>query len=449
MTHDRQMRLGLSMRYLGYHIAAWRHPGVPADGAVSYDYFLNTALKAEAAKFDMVFFADGVAVRADDNPKGALSKDIKNVELEPLTLLAALAARTSHVGLVATASTTYNEPYHIARKYASIDHISGGRAGWNIVTSWSEQEALNFNRDGQLGYEERYERAAEFVEVVKGLWESWEPDAFIRDKHTGVVYDEAKLHVLNHVGKHFKVRGPLNAAATPQGRPILVQAGASKGGLAIAAEHADVVYTHALDLAPAQAYYADLKRRAIQRGRSADDILIMPGLTPYVGRTRAEAQAKLDQLQDLIHPLSGLSMLYTYFGDLSAYDVDGPLPEIDDPQMLSIARNLAAAARKDKLSIRELYRMMAAGNTLRYVVGTPQDIADDMQQWFEAGAADGFNICPAILPGGLDDFAELVLPELRQRGLFRHDYAGTTLRGHLGLKDPFTPLSAPARYASA
>jgi FMN-dependent oxidoreductase (nitrilotriacetate monooxygenase family) len=442
MTNDRQMRLGLSMRYHGYHIAAWRHPDVPADGALSFDYFLNTAQKAEAAKFDMIFFADGVAVRADDNPAGSLSRDIKNAELEPLTLLAALAARTKSIGLVATASTTYNEPYHIARKYASIDHISGGRAGWNIVTSWSQQEALNFNRDDQLGYDERYERAAEFVGVVKGLWESWEPDAFVRDKQTGVVYDEAKFHVLNHVGKHFKVRGPLNSATTPQGRPILVQAGASQGGLDIAAEHADVVYTHALDLAPAQAYYADVKRRVAARGRAPDDVLIMPGFTPYVGRTRSEAQAKLDQLQDLIHPLTGLSMLYTYFGDLSSHDVDGPLPDIDDPKMLSIARNLMTAARKDNLTIRQLYRSMAAGNAGRYIVGTPQDIADDMQHWFEAGAADGFNICPALLPGGLDDFAELVLPELRRRGLFRMEYAATTLRGHLGLKDPFARTSA-------
>ena len=449
MTQDRQMRLGLSMRYLGYHIASWRHPDVPADGALSFDYFLNTALKAEAAKFDMVFFADGVAVRADDNPRGSLDKDIKNAELEPLTLLAALAARTSHIGLVATASTTYNEPFHIARKYASIDHISGGRAGWNIVTSWSQQEALNFNRDGQLGYEERYERAAEFVRVVKGLWESWEPDAFIRNKETGIVYDESKLHVLNHVGKHFKVRGPLNSAATPQGRPILVQAGASQGGLDIAADHADVVYAHALDMASAQAYCADIKRRAVASGRSADDVLVMPGLTPYVGRTREEAQAKLDRLQDLIHPLSGLSTLYSYFGDLSGCDVDGPLPNLDETKLLSIARNLMQVARRDELSIRQLYRMMAAGNTGRYIVGTPEDIADDMQQWFEAGAADGFNICPAILPGGLDDFAELVLPELRRRGLFRTEYAGRTLRSNLGLKDPFAPAPVSARYARA
>ena len=447
MTNERRMRLGLSMRYLGYHIASWRHPDVPADGALSFDYFLRTALKAEAAKFDMIFFADGVAVRADDNPAGSLSRDIKNAELEPLTLLAALAARTRHIGLVATASTTYNEPFHIARKYASIDHISGGRAGWNIVTSWSEQEALNFNRDGQLGYAERYERAAEFVKVVKGLWESWEPDAFIRNKETGVVYDAAKLHVLNHVGKHFKVRGPLNSAATPQGRPILVQAGASQGGLDIAAEHADVVYTHALDLAPAQAYYADLKRRVVARGRLASDVLIMPGVTTYVGRTRAEAQAKLDQLQELIHPLSGLSMLYTYFGDLSGCDVDGPLPDLDETKLLSISRNLLAVARRDNLSIRQLYRSMAAGTTGRYIVGTPKDIADDLQQWFEAGAADGFNICPALLPAGLDDFAELVLPELRRRGLFRTDYAGTTLRDNLGLRDPFTVEPAPALYA--
>ncbi len=447
MTTSRQMRLGLSMRYHGYHIAAWRHPDVPADGAISFPYFLNTARKAEAAKFDMVFFADGVAVRAEDNPRGSLSRDIKNAELEPLTLLAALGACTSHIGLVSTASTTYNEPFHIARKYASIDHISGGRAGWNIVTSWSDQEAMNFNRDGQMDYQERYERAAEFVKVVTGLWQSWEPDAFIRDKQSGLVYDESKFHVLNHVGKHFKVRGPLNSAPTPQGRPILVQAGANQGGLAIAAEYADVVYTHALDLAPAQAYYADVKRRVVARGRSADDVLIMPGVTTYVGRTRAEAQAKLDQLQDLIHPLTGLAMLYTYFGDLSGCDVDGPLPDLDEAKLLSIARNLLQVARRDNLTIRQVYRMMAAGNSGRYIVGTPEEIADGMQHWFETGAADGFNICPATLPGGLDDFVELVLPELRRRGLFRTEYAGTTLRENLGLRDPYAAEPATVRYA--
>ena len=441
MTAHRKMKLGLSMRYLGYHIAAWRHPDVPADGATSFDYFLKSAQIAEAAKLDMVFFADGVGVRASDQPAGSLCRDSKNVELEPLTLLSALAARTQNIGLIATASTTYNEPFHVARKYASIDHISGGRAGWNIVTSWTQQEAWNFSRDEHLGYDERYDRAKEFVDVVTGLWDSWEDDAFIRDKESGVFYEESKLHVLAHAGKHFKVRGPLNAARTPQGRPVLVQAGASEPGREIAARHADVVYSGGFELAAAQAYYADLKSRLPRYGRSADDLLVMPGLTIYVGKTRQEAQDKFDKLQSLIHPLSGLAVLYHHLGDMSAYDIDGPVPEIDDPNHRSISSNVMAVVRRDNLSIRQLYQLISAGNTGRYIIGTPADVVDDMQEWMEAGAADGFNLCPPTLPQGIEDFVELVLPELHKRDLFRREYEGATLRENLGLK----PLVHPAR----
>lgn len=259
------MKLGVSLRYLGYHMAAWRHPDVPADGALDFRYFLNSAKKAEAAKFDMIFFADGIGIRASDTPKGSLARDSKNAELEPLTLLGAIGACTSHIGLVATASTTYNEPFHIARKYASLDHISGGRAGWNVVTSWSQQEAWNFGRDEHLGYEERYERASEFVDVVRKLWDSWEDDAFIRDKSSGVFYDASKLHIPAHVGKHFKVRGPLNSARTPQGRPLIVQAGAAEAGREIAAKNADVVYSASFALGEAQDYYGDLSGTRGQR----------------------------------------------------------------------------------------------------------------------------------------------------------------------------------------
>lgn len=436
MNAKRQMRLGLSIRYLGYHPASWRHPDVPADGAIQFEHFLKVAQKAEASKLDMVFFADGVAVRAEDNPEGALSRDMKNAELEPLTLLAALGACTNNIGLVSTASTTYNEPFHIARKFASIDHISKGRAGWNVVTSWSKHEAWNFNREQHLGADERYERAAEFVEVVAGLWDGWEPDAFIRDKASGQFYNPEKMHVLDHKGKHFAVRGPLNSARTPQQRPIIVQAGASEAGRDIAARTADVIYTNAFKLDAAQAYYTDMKERAKRYGRSPDDILVMPGVTFYVGRTREEAQAKLDQLQDLIHPLTGLSMLYSYVGDLSGHDLDGPVPEPTDPKILSIGQNLLDLARKDNLTIRELYKTIAAGGAGRYIVGTAEEIVDDLQLWFENGAADGFNICPAILPTGMDDVAEFIMPELRKRRLFRTEYEGTTLRANLGLPDP-------------
>jgi FMN-dependent oxidoreductase (nitrilotriacetate monooxygenase family) len=427
------MRLGLSMRYLGYHAAAWRHPAVPAGGALDFSYFLDTARIAEAAKFDMVFLADGVAVRARDEPAGSLCRSAQNAELEPLTLLAALAPMTRHIGLVATASTTYNEPYHVARKYASLDHISHGRAGWNIVTSWSDEEARNFSREKHADYDTRYARAQEFVEVVTGLWDSWDDDAFVRDKASGLFYDPDKLYVLNHKGPHFSVRGPLGSARTPQGRPILVQAGASAQGQEIAAAHADVVYASPYDFASAKAYYGSVKALMAGHGRSPQQLKIMPGLTPYVGRSRAEAQDRYEEMRSLIHPLAGLAMLYNLMGDLSHHPLDGPVPEPADPKVRSMAQGLLGMARRDKLSIRGLYERVAAGNGGRVLVGTAVEIADDMESWFRGGAADGFNICPSHLPGGLNDFAELVVPELQRRGLFRTEYEGRTLRENLGL----------------
>jgi FMN-dependent oxidoreductase (nitrilotriacetate monooxygenase family) len=434
MTDKQKMKLGVSMRYVGYHNKAWRHPDVPADGAIHFKHFLSIARKAEAAKIDMLFLADGLGVRASDFPPGFLCRDMKNVELEPLTLLSAIAACTKHIGLVATASTTYNEPFHIARKFASLDHISEGRAGWNLVTSWSKQEAWNFSRDERLGYDERYDRASEFAEVVAGLWDSWEEDAFLRNKESGIFYDESKLHVLNHKGRHFKVRGPLSCARTPQGRPIIIQAGASEQGRDIAAKYADVIYANPADLKAGRGYYADVKSRLKTYGRSPDDLKIMPGVTFFTGKTRDEAQAKFDQLQDLVDPISGLGLLYTYMGDLTGYDLDGPVPEITDPVMRSLSRNHVELARRNNWSIRQLYKSVAAADGGRYCIGTPSDLVDEMQEWFESGAADGFNVCPAILPPDLDDLTDLIIPELRRRGLFRTEYEGTTMRENLGLR---------------
>jgi FMN-dependent oxidoreductase (nitrilotriacetate monooxygenase family) len=441
------VKLGLSMRYLGYHAAAWRHPDAEPGAASTFDHFRRVAQTAEAAKFDMVFLADGIGIRAKDEPPGSLFRSAQNAELEPITLLSALAATTNRIGLVATASTTYNEPFHVARKYASLDHISGGRAGWNIVTSWSDAEARNFNRDRHLDYDERYERAAEFVDVVKGLWDSWDADAFLHDKASGIFYDPAKLHVLDHRGKHFKVRGPLSVARTPQGRPILVQAGASEQGLNIAAANADVVYSAPHDIDTAKAYYADLKRRLPAHGRRADELLIMPGLNPYVGRSRQEARDKYELLNKLVDPLLGLSYLYGQMGDLSGYPLDGPVPEPTDAQVRSVARNLLALARRDNLTIRQLYTHVAAGFGTRVVIGTAADIADEMEAWVSQGAADGFNICPAVLPPSLDDFVELVLPELRRRKMFREEYEGATLRQNLGLPPPRSRGHNPPPFA--
>jgi len=430
-----QMKLGLSMRYLGYHDAAWRHPEVPPGGATDFKYFLNSARIAERGKFDMVFFADGIGIRADDNPSGSLARSNRNAELEPLTLLSALAASTSNIGLVSTASTTYNEPYHVARKFASLDNISGGRAGWNIVTSWSEQEAWNFSRDTHLDYDTRYDRAKEFVDVVTGLWDSWENDAFVHDKTSGQFYDPSKLHVLNHRGKHFAVRGPLNAPPTPQGRPILVQAGAAEQGQEIAAANADVVYAAQVDLAGAKSYYAGLKARMAKYGRAPELLKVMPAVTTIVGRTRAEAQAKFDQLQELIDPLVGLASLFNSFGDLSKYPLDGPVPEPVNAKVRSIAYNMWNMAKRENLTIRQFYQKKSAGSGGLLLKGTPQDVADTMEHWIAEGAADGFNLTPTHLPHGAEDFVELVVPELQRRGVFRTEYESTTLRGNLGLPD--------------
>jgi FMN-dependent oxidoreductase (nitrilotriacetate monooxygenase family) len=436
MTTQRQMKLGLSCRYLGYHVAAWRHPDVPADGALQFDHFLKIARKAEAEKIDMIFFADSVGVREENLPPGSAARSMKNAELEPITLLSALAACTSNIGLVTTASTSYNEPFHIARKYASLDHISHGRAGWNIVTSWSQQEAWNFNRDEHIDYDTRYAMADEFVDVVTGLWDSWEPDAFIRDKKSGVFYDDKKLHVLDHAGRFYKVRGPLNSAYTPQGRPIIVQAGASAQGRDIGARAADVIYSSAFSLEKAQGYYADLKGRAAAYGRNPDELLIMPGVTFYVDESMEKAQAKQKMMEALIDPLLGLSILYNGFGDLSQHDIDGPVPEPKNARVRSIADNLYQMAQEKNLSIRDLYLAVAAGNSGWTIIGTPESIVDELQLWLNKGGADGFNICPATLPGGMDDVSKFILPELRSRGLFRREYEGSTLRQNLGLPMP-------------
>ena len=426
------MKLGLSMRYLGYHDAAWRHPDVPSGGASDYHHFLRCAQAAERGKFDMVFFADGIGVRANDEPPGSLSHSNRNVELEPLTLLAALAPMTQRIGLVCTASTTYNEPYHIARKFASLDHISGGRAGWNVVTSWSEQEAWNFSRETHLDYDTRYERAREFVDVVTGLWDSWEPDAFLHDKATGQFYDPAKLHTLHHKGKHFSVRGPLSVKPTPQGRPLLVQAGANAMGQEIAAADADVVYASVNGLEAARAYYASVKGRMAKHGRDPSQLLIMPALIPIIGRTEAEAQEKLAELQALIDPLVGQARLYGLMGDLSAHDFDGPVPEPTGAKVRSIAYGWWEKATQEGWSIREMYSQYAIGEGYR-VIGTAGQIADEMEHWMDQGAADGFNITPAHLPHGIDAFVAEVVPELQRRGRFRTEYEGATLRENLGL----------------
>ena len=431
----RTMRLGLSIRGHGYHPAAWRHPDVPADGTLCVEHYVRSAQIAERGKLDMIFFADGAGIRQGDNPRGSLSRTGRDMlELEPTMLLPALAMVTRHVGLVATASTTYNEPYNLARRFATLDLISKGRSGWNVVASWSELEAQNFGLETTLDYDTRYARSAEFVEVVKGLWDGWESGALLFDKATGLYFDEAKMHVLHHDGRYFKVRGPLTVAGMPQGRPVIVQAGASDQGRELGAATADVIYAISNSLDRAKEYYADVKGRMAKYGREPDELKIMPAFCPVVGRTRAEAQAKYDALQELIDPLVGLGALYSSFGDLSGYPLDGPVPDdaLGVQELRSTSEQLVEWMRRERPTIRELY--LRAGITGSAMTGTPGDIADRMQEWFEAHACDGFNITPATLPGGGEDFVEMVVPELRRRGLFRTEYEGRTLRENLGLK---------------
>jgi len=449
MAMQRKIRLGVSMIGMGYHLAAWRHPDASAGGNMELQHYVRTTQAAERGLLDMAFLADGVGIRFNDRPPGALSHTSKNVHFEPLTLLSALAMVTERVGLVATASTTYNEPYHIARKFASLDHISGGRAGWNVVTSATDMEAQNFGLDGAPEKGGRYDRAAEFVEVVKGLWNSWEDDAFLRDKASGLNYDPAKLHVLNHAGQHFRVKGPLNVQRTPQGRPVIVQAGASDPGRELAAATADVIYAAAQTLEDARAYYADVKRRMARYGREPEQLKIMPGIMAVPGRTRQEAADRYEVLQRLVEPVVGLGALANYLGDLSAHDLDGPVPEPTDRRDHSRGGIFLKMARERNLTIRQLYLSIAGGNGHRTVIGTPADIVDAMEEWFQGGGADGFNLLPTWLPGGLEEVVEMVIPEMQRRGLYRTAYEGRTLRENLGLAYPEHPAAAARRHGVA
>lgn len=451
MAAPRKIRLGVSMIGMGYHLAGWRHPEASAGGNMELQHAVRVTQTAERGLLDMAFLADGVGIRFNDVPEGALSRTCKNVQFEPLTLLSALAMVTSHVGLAATASTTYNEPYHIARKFASLDHISGGRAAWNVVTSATDMEARNFGLVGAPPKTGRYDRAFEFVDVVRGLWDSWEDDAFIRDKAAGLNYDPAKLHPLNHEGAHFRVAGPLNVARTPQGRPIIIQAGASEQGRELAAATADVIYAASQTLEDARAYYNDVKGRMARYGREPDHLKIMPGIMAVPGRTRQEAQDRYQVLQDLVQPVVGLGALANYLGDLSAYDLDGPVPEPDPSDRRDHSRGqiFLDIARRGNLTIRQLYLSIAGGNGHRMVVGTPADIADAMEEWFHGGGADGFNLLPTWLPGGLEEVVDMVIPELQRRGLYRTAYEGRTLRENLGLAWPEHPAAAARRAALA
>ena len=433
----KQMKLGMFLRPAGHHLAAWRHPQSQADAGVNFRHFVDVARTAERGFFDMLFSADSATATSVFDERG-LRRMAYVAWIEPFTLMAGLAAVTSHIGLVCTVSTTYEEPFSLARRFASLDHISGGRAGWNLVTTGNHTAAYNFSRDSHPDKSDRYKRGREFADVVLGLWDSWDDDAFIRDRDSGIFFDPKKLHTLGHTGENFKVLGPLNVARSPQGRPVLVQAGASEQGKELAAETAEVVFAATPSIAEGRAFYTDVKGRMARFRRSPDDLKIMPGFFVTVGRTDREAREKREYLQSLIHPEVGLALLEQRTGlDLTGCDVDGPLPPINPNQAISSRASLLSdMARRENLTIRQLYTQIAGGRGHFDVCGSASTVADVMQNWFETGAADGFNIMPPVMPGGLDDFVDLVTPELQSRGLLRTQYEGATLRDRLGLRRP-------------
>ena len=427
------MHLGIFVLGTGHHIAAWRHPDVTAEGAEDFEFFQEIAQIAERGKLDMLFLSDGLTF-------DRLSHPAEQVRYEPLTLLSALSVVTKQIGLAATASTTYNEPFHIARKFLSIDHLSEGRSGWNVVTSYYEEEAKNFNHDKHLDHSLRYDRAREFVDVVKGLWDSWDEDALVRDKESGVYFDPDKLHTLNHKGKYYSVKGPLNSSRSPQGSPVIIQAGSSDAGIKLAAETAEVVFTAQQTLDEAQVFYKKVKEKAVEFGRHPNEIKVLPGVTPIIGRTEEEAREKYEQLQDLIVPEIGLDFLSDYLGglDLSKYSLDEPLPEVIPETNGNQSRRqlIIDLAKRENLTIRQLYKRISGSRGHRLIFGTAEQIADQLEDWVNDRGADGFNLMFPYLPGSFTEFVDQVIPILQERGLFRKAYKEKTLRGHLGLSIP-------------
>ena len=444
------MKLGLFIEGGGHHMAAWRHPGVASNGRIRIESFMDAAQTAERARFDMVFTADtNASFGADDIVYWTHSSAASR--LEPLTMLGALSAVTKHIGLVATMSTTYAEPFSVARFFASLDQISHGRAGWNLVTSLTDAEAKNFGRETHAAHADRYIHAREFAQVVLGLWDTWEDDAMVYDKATGVYLDPDKLHFLNHKGSHFSVRGPLMVQRSPQGRPVVVQAGGSEDGRQLAAETAEVIFTVQQEIGAAREFYSDIKVRAVKLGRTPESIKVLPGVMPVVGKTRAEADAKYEELQDLILPEIGVRQLSSYIGvDLTRFPIDGPVPEPKETNgEQARVKMIGEMARRENLTIRQLYKRIIGQRAHRVLKGTASDIADALEEWFKGGACDGYNVLPPTFPRDLNDFCNEVIPELQRRGLFRKEYEGKTLRENLGLPYPVNRYTAERQRGSA
>jgi FMN-dependent oxidoreductase (nitrilotriacetate monooxygenase family) len=419
---------------VGHHEAAWRHPRTDPRALDDVAHYQDLARIAERGTFDSVFLADGVQIWGDVRHSAAN-------RFEPVTLLTALAQATEHIGLIATASTGFSEPYNLARLFSSLDHISGGRAGWNIVTTAGDRSAQNFNRETNSEHAERYQRAAEFLDVVTALWDSWEDDALVLDQASGVFADETKVHEINHRGRFFSVRGPLNAVRSPQGHPLLVQAGSSEDGKAFAAAWAEAVFTAQQTHEQAVAFATDLKRRVVGHGRSAEDVKVLPGIVPVLGGTEAEARALARELDDLIIPVRAVRQLTELIGvDLTGHPLDEPLPELPPVSRVNGAKSrfelVRDLAERERLTLRQLLARLGGGRGHQVVAGTPEQIADHVEHWFTTGAADGFNVMAPLLPSGLAEFVDHVVPILRARGLFRTEYTGRTLREHYALRRP-------------
>lgn len=427
------MTLGLSVYKLGYHRAAWRMPDFPRDSMMNLNAFAKGAADAERAKFDFVFFADIMNVENLDDPTRDISLEHYIVKLDPVVALSALATMTKNIGLVGTISTTYMAPYRIARLIASLDVVSGGRAGWNVVTSYNPYEMKNYGLSDLDDIETRYERAHESIEIVTGLWNSWEEGAFIVDKESGVYLDRSKVNVLNYNGRHLSCLGPLDVARSPQGSPVVVSAGDSPTAREMAAKYSNIQYAPTQgDISKAHEYYRDVKGMMKKHGRHPNDLRILPGLMPIVGETEAEAKKKHEHLRSLIHPTIGLGLLMPLFGDLSGCKITDPLPgsvEPDPEKFGGYAKRVFDEAIADNLTIQQVYEKQADGERwFMTLVGSAKKHADTLEEWFMTEAADGFNILPHYMPGGFDDFTNLVVPELQRRGLFRTEYEGETLR---------------------
>lgn len=429
---SRQMHFGLFLLGTGSHIAGWRQPGA-MDTFQDIEKVRQIAATAERGLFDLIFMGDNLNADPASHPS-------YTARLEPMTLLAAIAGATRHIGLGGTVSTTYADPFSVARAFASLDHISGGRAAWNAVTTSAPAAAANFGTQ-HPDHARRYERAGEFVDVVTGLWDCWADDAICADRASGVYIDPAKVRPLDHEGPFFKVKGPLNIGRSPQGHPIISQAGGSEPGQMLAARTADIVFAVVQDLAEAKAGYDSLKARLPAFGRHPDEVCVLPGVMPVVGRTAKEAREKLNDLMQFVDTSNALGMLSERFGhDMSAYALDGPIPDLPEADTYkSFTGVLLSKARRDGMSLRDLYNLVAAARGHWVLCGAAEEVADTLQQWFEAGAADGFNVMPPYFPGAFDDFVDLVIPILQERGLFRTTYEGTTLRDLLGLKRPANP----------